>query len=238
MRDNLAHLSPAADDRLAVLLLTIQAGGRTERHERRAENKTREEARQREEAAAAATTAAATEYNRSSRFARVVADVDVQEAPLLWSIAIHTTGAKKTEAKEAVAEGAVSKVVEGMAVEEQPKAHRMSLGHVPHRMLLAERATQRVMLMRMAQPALMPDPRCLDSPPPGTMQLRHRESVVQFINEVRCPTPRSPARAPSSYACPDVPPYPHLTPPYPTLPHLTPPYPTSPCTARLHVTGV
>merc|ERR1711935_1324188 len=43
---------------------------------------------------------------------------------------------------------------------------------------------QRVMLMRMAQPALMPNPRCLDSPPPGMMQLCHRENVVQFINEV------------------------------------------------------
>ena len=48
-----------------------------------------------------------------------------------------------------------------------------------------ERAAQRVMLMRMAQPALMPSPRCLDSPPAGMMQLCHRESVVQFINEVR-----------------------------------------------------
>jgi len=47
-----------------------------------------------------------------------------------------------------------------------------------------ERAAQRVMLMRVAQPALMPDPRCLDSPPPGMMQVCHRESVVQFINEV------------------------------------------------------
>jgi len=47
-----------------------------------------------------------------------------------------------------------------------------------------ERAAQRVMLMRMAQPALMPSPRCLDSAPAGMMQLCHRESVVQFINEV------------------------------------------------------
>ena len=49
-----------------------------------------------------------------------------------------------------------------------------------------DRANQRVQLMRVAQPALMPSPRCLDSPPPGMMQLCHRESVVQFINEV-CP---------------------------------------------------
>jgi len=49
---------------------------------------------------------------------------------------------------------------------------------------MVERAAQRVMLMRMAQPALMPNPRCLDSPPPGMMQLCHRENVVQFINEV------------------------------------------------------
>ena len=48
---------------------------------------------------------------------------------------------------------------------------------------MVERAAQRVMLMRMAQPALMPNPRCLDSPPPGMMQLCHRENVVQFINE-------------------------------------------------------
>jgi len=47
-----------------------------------------------------------------------------------------------------------------------------------------ERASQRIMLMRVAQPALMPSPYCLDSPPLGMMQLCHRESVVQFINEV------------------------------------------------------
>ena len=62
-----------------------------------------------------------------------------------------------------------------------------------------DRATQRVMLMRMAQPALMPSPRCLDSAPAGMMQLCHRESVVQFINEVRCSRPYPPSpRAPSS----------------------------------------
>jgi len=47
-----------------------------------------------------------------------------------------------------------------------------------------ERAAQRVMLMRLAQPALQPSPRCLDSPPVGMMQLCHRESVIQFISEV------------------------------------------------------
>jgi hypothetical protein len=46
------------------------------------------------------------------------------------------------------------------------------------------RAAQRVQLMRMAQGSLQPSPRCLDHPPPGMMQLCHRESVVQFINEV------------------------------------------------------
>ena len=62
-----------------------------------------------------------------------------------------------------------------------------------------DRAAQRVMLMRMAQPALMPSPRCLDSAPAGMMQLCHRESVVQFINEVRCSRPYPPSpRAPSS----------------------------------------
>ena len=50
---------------------------------------------------------------------------------------------------------------------------------------MIELAAERVMLMRMAQVALMPDPHYLDSPPPGMMQLCHRESVVQFINEVR-----------------------------------------------------
>ena len=50
---------------------------------------------------------------------------------------------------------------------------------------MIELAAERVGLMRMAQAALMPDPHCLDSPPPGMMQLCHRESVVQFINEVR-----------------------------------------------------
>ena len=63
---------------------------------------------------------------------------------------------------------------------------------------MVERAAQRVMLMRMAQPALMPNPRCLDSPPPGMMQLCHRESVVQFINEVRCPWPHSPRPRPGA----------------------------------------
>ena len=60
-----------------------------------------------------------------------------------------------------------------------------------------ERAAQRVVLMRVAQPALMPSPRCLDSPPLGMMQLCHRESVVQFINEVPSPWPHSPRAAPS-----------------------------------------
>ena len=71
-----------------------------------------------------------------------------------------------------------------------------------------ERAAQRVMLMRVAQPALMPDPRCLDSPPPGMMQVCHRESVVQLINEVRCPSPTSRPRHPRvCYPCP-IPPRP------------------------------
>ena len=64
------------------------------------------------------------------------------------------------------------------------------------------RAAQRVQLMRMAQGSLQPSPRCLDHPPPGMMQLCHRESVVQFINEVPSPPPapnprsRRPARVP------------------------------------------
>ena len=53
--------------------------------------------------------------------------------------------------------------------------------------LMIELAAERVMLMRMAQAALMPDPHYLDAPPPGMMQLCHRESVVQFINDVRSP---------------------------------------------------
>ena len=61
---------------------------------------------------------------------------------------------------------------------------RMSDAHA------AKRAVQRAMLMRMAQPALMPNPRYLDAPPPGMMQRCHRKSVVQFINEVRYPRPR------------------------------------------------
>ena len=47
-----------------------------------------------------------------------------------------------------------------------------------------ERAAQRVMLMRLSEPSLQADPRCLDNPLAGMMQLCHRESVVQFINEV------------------------------------------------------
>ena len=88
-------------------------------------------------------------------------------------------------------------------------------------MVGTERAAQRVMLMRMAQPALMPNPRCLDSAPAGMMQLCHRESVVQFINEVRCPAPPPPLAPPRARCvcprCPD-----------PSLPHP----PTRPCSAR------
>ena len=47
-----------------------------------------------------------------------------------------------------------------------------------------KRAAQRLGLMRMAAPALMPSPNCLVSAPTTCMQLHHRESVVQFINEV------------------------------------------------------
>jgi hypothetical protein len=84
-----------------------------------------------------------------------------------------------------------------------------------------DRAAQRVMLMRMAQPALMPSPRCLDSAPAGMMQLCHRESVVQFINEVRCPWPPLPWAHPRARCvCPRC----HLNPPHPT--------PTRPCSAR------
>ena len=58
---------------------------------------------------------------------------------------------------------------------------------------MAQRAAQRVDLMCLAQADLRPDPRCLDGAPAGAMQLVHRESVVQFINEVRphlCSRPR------------------------------------------------
>ena len=47
-----------------------------------------------------------------------------------------------------------------------------------------KRAEQRIRLMQQAQPMLQPSPRCLDSSPAGAMQRCHRESVVQFINEV------------------------------------------------------
>jgi len=47
-----------------------------------------------------------------------------------------------------------------------------------------KRAEQRIRLMQLAQPTLQPSPRCLDAPPAGAMQRCHRESVVQFINEV------------------------------------------------------
>ena len=53
-------------------------------------------------------------------------------------------------------------------------------------------ATQRLMQMRLAQAALMPDPHYLDAPPPGMMQLCDRKSVVQFINEVRASRPHPP----------------------------------------------
>ena len=59
---------------------------------------------------------------------------------------------------------------------------------------MAKRAAQRVDLMCVAQADLRPDPRCLDGAPAGAMQLVHRESVVQFINEVRA---RAPAPAPA-----------------------------------------
>ena len=47
-----------------------------------------------------------------------------------------------------------------------------------------KRAEQRIRLMQQAQLTLQPSPRCLDSSPAGGMQRCHRESVVQFINEV------------------------------------------------------
>ena len=72
-------------------------------------------------------------------------------------------------------------------------------------------ATQRLMQMRLAQVALMPDPHYLDKPPLGMMQLCHRESVVQFINEVRCPRPP----APSCPLCPT--PHPRLVLPAPGM---------------------
>ena len=74
---------------------------------------------------------------------------------------------------------------------------------------MIELAAERVGLMRMAQAALMPDPHYLDSPPPGMMQLCHRESVVQFINEVRLLPPFplwlvSPQGFPSELALPQM----------------------------------
>ena len=72
---------------------------------------------------------------------------------------------------------------------------------------MAKRAAQRVDLMCVAQADLRPDPRCLDGAPAGAMQLVHRESVVQFINEVRArallPPPPRPAHASRPIASPD-----------------------------------
>ena len=70
---------------------------------------------------------------------------------------------------------------------------------------MAQRAAQRVELMCRAQADLWPDPHCLDAAPSGAMQLSHRESVVQFINEARRrPAPLTPP-APSTLRKPIAP---------------------------------
>ena len=69
-----------------------------------------------------------------------------------------------------------------------------SLPSLPSTVDLIEQATQRLMQMRLAQPALMPDPHYGGLHTAlGMMQLGLRESVVQFINEVRCPRPPAPS---------------------------------------------
>ena len=50
--------------------------------------------------------------------------------------------------------------------------------------LAGARATERVVRMRTAQGGKLPGPYLDVAAPAGMMQLRHRESVVQFINEV------------------------------------------------------
>ena len=144
----------------------------------------------------------------------MAADDDVQEAPRAWSVAIHTKDGVPTQ------DGGFSMTLalefDPRSIKtptclngRQSMEHRR--GALPPAVLSStqrssslehttskaadmkpevERAAQRVMLMRMAQPALMPNPHCLDAPPPGMMQRCHRKSVVQFINEVRYPRPR------------------------------------------------
>eukprot|EP00964_Phaeocystis_antarctica_P159116 scaffold130053_cov54-Phaeocystis_antarctica.AAC.8 len=150
--------------------LTNQAGARAERHERRTAHKAHtEEVGEGVDATSAGATSGRRAplptldvgsqprpYNRSSRFLYDRADDDKElDFTCVWS-----------------------------SVCDKPAAYSLlpsSLcSHLPAGI---ELATQRVMLMRMAQPALMPNPRYLDAPPPGMMQRCHRESVVQFINE-------------------------------------------------------
>ena len=161
-------------------------------------------------------------YNRSSRFSsRAAGDDKELDLPCIWS-----------------------------SVCDKPPSDGPSLPLLPSTLCLhlpagIERATQRLMRMRTAQPSLMPDPRCLDAPPPGMMQLCHRESVVQFINEVRCPRPHCPLCPTPS--CPVLP-LPHaLLPPLPRAPpparNACPSAPTHPPThlapdPALHVAGV
>lgn len=53
--------------------------------------------------------------------------------------------------------------------------------------LAGARATERVVRMRTAQGGKLPGPYLDVAAPASMMQLRHRESVVQFINEVGLP---------------------------------------------------
>ena len=183
--------------------LTIQAGARAERHERRTAHKTHtEEVGEGVDATSAGATSGRRAplptldvgsqprpYNRSSRFLYDRADDDKElDFTCVWS-----------------------------SVCDKPAAYSLlpsSLcSHLPAGI---ELATQRVMLMRMAQPALMPDPRCLDAPPAGkaccssaTACRPHRPHLSPSPHR----HPRTPSPPPTIHTAHHPPPTTHHPPP-------------------------
>ena len=155
------------------------------------------------------------------------ADDDVQQAPRAWSVAVDTKALEvdlrpiKAPASSTACSDGQQPIERWAAVDfaDLWSSPEGAAGEPAKRKPEVERAAQRLTLMRAAQPALMPDPHYLDKPPPGMMQLCHRESVVQFINEVReAPSPPRPTRsdgspsaAPLCAPCP-LPPPRHSTP--------------------------
>ena len=170
------------------------------------------------------------------------ADDDVQQAPRAWSVAVDTkaldTKALEVDLRPIKAPACSTACSDGQQPIERWAAVDFAdlwsspegaAGEPAKRKPEVERAAQRLTLMRAAQPALMPDPHYLDKPPPGMMELCHRESVVQFINEVReAPSPTPHALRRLTLCCPPLCPLP----PASSAPQHPRAYPQARCRAR------